>query len=265
MFKQPEALNAERHADLGLDMKPDYTHAAEEMLTPVFSGEAWQIAREYTLVFPNEVGLPLAILGYEQGVNAYLGNNGSWWGRYVPAHIRRYPFIAAPQQTDSGESQFVVMLDASAPQLLEGAGQPLFEDGQPSKLLKEVQRVLENLQKDTQRTQQLVKQIDEAGLLVKQSLHIKVKQGEDKGLQGFRVIDRAAFRQCDGETLAALNKTGALDMIQAHLCSLTNLQDGLLAKKAAGKIGQSGLFEGPATLDELFEEGDDDFTFDFDG
>lgn len=264
MFKQPEALNAERHARLGLAEQPIYSHAAEEMLTPIFSGEAWQIAREYTMVFPNEVGLPLAILGYEQGVNAYLGNNGSWWGRYVPAHIRRYPFIAAPQQTDTGQQQFTVMIDASAPQLLEDGGQPLFEEGQPSQLLKEVQRVLSNLQTDTQRTQQLVKQIDEAGLLVKQSLHIKVKEGEDKGLQGFRVIDQAAFRQCDGETLAALNKTGALDLIQAHLCSLTNLQDGLIAKKAAGKIGQTGLQGGPATLDELFEEGDDDFTFDFD-
>mgnify|MGYP003643654202 CR=1 FL=1 len=264
MFKQPEALNVERHASLGLADQPNYSHAAEEMLTPVFSGEAWQVAREYTLVFPNEVGLPLAILGYQQGVNAYLGNNGSWWGRYVPAHIRRYPFIAAPQQTDGDQQQFTVMIDASAPQLLEDAGQPLFEDGKPSKLLHEVQRVLANLQKDTQRTHQLVKQIDEAGLLVKQSLHIKVKEGEDKGLQGFRVIDREAFRQCDGETLSALNKSGALGLIQAHFCSLTNLQDGLLAKKAAGKIGQTGLPEGPATLEELFNEGDDDFIFDFD-
>ncbi|MGO2147552.1 SapC family protein [Halomonas sp.] len=262
MFKQPEALNSEHHATLGLAREPDYSHAANEMLVPVFSGEAWQVAREYTLVFPMEAGLPLAILGFQKGVNAYLGNNGSWWGRYVPAHIRRYPFVAASTKSDDGQQKFSVMVDRSAPQLIADAGQPLFEEGQPSQLLKEVQKVLINLQKDSQRTTQLVKQIEDAGLLVKQSLHIKVKNGEDKGLQGFRIIDLAAFRESTGETLAALNKTGALDLIEAHLCSLTNLQDGLLAKKASGQVGDSG--EPPMSLDELFEEGDDDFSFDFD-
>lgn len=264
MFQQPEALNPQRHAALGLSEVPDYTFAAEEMLTPVFSGEAWHIAREYTLVFPREGGLPLAILGIQQGVNAYVGSQPAWWGRYVPAHIRRYPFVAAPQTTEDGEQAFTVMIDRQAPQLLENGGQPLFEEDGPSQLLQEVQRVLGNLEKDASRTRQLVEQIDAAGLLVERSLYIHVKDGEDRGLKGFRVIDREAFRQCDGETLAALNRTGALDLIQAHFCSLTNLRDGLLAKKAAGKLDAAAPGDAEATLDDLFGEDGDDLTFNFD-
>lgn len=262
MFQTPEALNPDRHGHLRLADAPDYRFAAGEMAAPVVSGEMWQIAREYVLVFPDSnAGLPLAILGTEAGVNAYVRNgNHPWWGRYVPAHLRRYPFVAAAKPGEESkplaERSFTVMIDTAAPQLGTTSGQALFDnDGKPSKLLQDVQQVLANLQKDMEITQGLVTQLDKAGVLTDQALSIESAHGEPVGLKGFRVIDQQKLRDLPPEKLRDLLTNGAMDLAFAHISSLSNLRDGLLAKKASGEQVAE------PTLEELLGT-DDNISFD---
>lgn len=246
MFKTPVPLSPDRHLRLRLGSVPDYRFAAHEIVAPFVSGEMWQIAREYIAVFskqPDE--LPLAILGTEAGVNGYVGDgNPPWWGRYVPAHLRRYPFILAPRAAapgdSTGEQRFTLYIDTAAPQLNETEGRPLFEeDGQPAEFLQEVQQALLGLQQDFARTLALIKQIDAAGLLIEQTFTVKRQGREPIGLTGFRIIDQAKLRACPPELLSSLTKTRALDLIYAHIGSLTNAQDGLLAKKASGPLASA--------------------------
>ena len=262
MFQTPEALSPDKHLDLKLSSAPDYQFTANQIVCPVVSGEMWQVAREYILVFPNRAeGLPLALMGTQAGLNAYLGDgNPPWWGRYIPAHFRRYPFVAAPKSAEEGDTEdqqrFTVCIDTSAPQLSEASGQPLFNaDGSGTELLESVQRALLSLQQDFSITQGLFKQIDEAGLLIDQTLTIKPVEREPVALQGFRIVDQEKLRNASPELLTSLIKTRALDLIYAHIGSLSNLQDGLLAKKASGEvINQSDRL---VNVDELFGGWDD--------
>ena len=241
MFRNPQAVNPEQHGQLKLSNTPDYRYCAGEMATPFVSGEMWQIAREFITVFPLAAdGLPLAILGSQQGVNAYVGDGSAgtppWWGRYVPAHLRRYPFILAPRAAEAGDAatdqRFTLCLDADAPQLNSVQGRPLFtHDGQSAELLAEVQQALSGLQRDFAITQKLVQQIDAAGLLVEHTLQLPRAGLAPAALSGFRVVDPAKLRSTAPALLAELAQTGALDLIYAHMGSLTNLHDGLLAKK----------------------------------
>lgn len=265
MFQSPEPLNMDKHARLKLSRIPDYRFAAKEIVSPVVSGEMWQISREYIMVFPKGVqGLPLALMGTQSGVNTYVGEgNPPWWGRYVPAHLRRYPFAAALkpgyQGQPEGQQYFTVLIDTKAPQLSEEHGQPLFtENGQATPLLQEVQKALMSLQQDSAITQELVRQIDEAGLLIDQVLTINPVGGEPVGLQGFRIIDQKRLREASSALLSQLIKTHALDLIYAHICSLSNLQDGLLAKKAAGAVRTT------VSEEELREMFADDAKLEFD-
>ena len=267
MYQTPEALSPDKHLSLKLSSTPDYGFTAREIVCPVVSGEMWQVAREYIMVFPKkEEGLPLALMGTHAGVNAYLsdGNPPSWWGRYIPAYFRRYPFVAAPAQSQDGDTadqqRFTVCIDTSAPQLSEVTGQSLFnEDGSATELLQQVEKALLSLQQDFGITRALVKQINEAGLLIDQTLMVKPVGREPVGLQGFRIIDQDKLRSAAPELLASLIKTRALDFIFAHICSLSNLQDGLLAKQAGGVTGQAPI---PVPdLDALFGENDDMIKF----
>lgn len=261
MFKTPEPLSPDRHRRLRLASTPDYRFAAHEVVAPFVSGEMWQIAREYITVFSKQLDeLPLAILGTEAGVNGYVGDgNPPWWGRYVPAHLRRYPFILAPRTATpddaKGDQRFTLYIDTAAPQLNETEGRPLFkEDGQLAELLQEVQQALLGLQQDFALTQSLVKQIDAAGLLVEQALTVKRQGREPVALTGFRIIDQAKLRTCPPELLSSLAKSRALDLIYAHIGSLTNAQDGLLAKKASGQRPSALLQD--VDIDALLNSGD---------
>ena len=51
--------------------------------------------------------MPAALLGIRDKENLYVGQNGNWNAKYVPAFIRRYPFVFS--STDGG--RFTLCLD----------------------------------------------------------------------------------------------------------------------------------------------------------
>jgi len=132
MFKNPVVLDRKAHRGLHLSPNQPYHHAAHLMATPVVAGEAALVAREYVLVFGKQPGtLPLALLGLEKGKNAYVRPSGQWQARYIPAHIRRYPFVLADRTAapnGEGERNFVLMFDRDAPHLKGDQGMPLFTE-----------------------------------------------------------------------------------------------------------------------------------------
>ncbi len=264
MFNKLVPLNSKAHAGLCYYVPKSYDYARREMLTPVLAGEAQVVAREYSFVFPRDTGgVPQAILGIEEGVNFYAGTQPAWLARYIPAHIRRYPFIMAPKPqvgaSHEENRQFVVLIDEAAPQLGYDQGEPLFDqDGQPGSVLKKVQTMLIHLQRDFERTIQLVQDIEEAGLLVERHIRVKRKKVEISGLTGFRSVDIKRLNSLPPDTLKSLTQSGALMLVYAHIISLTNLEDGLIAKKAQGQVEPADVPD----FESLFGGKDDAFRFD---
>lgn len=263
MFIKPTSLDAEQHRELRFTPNQPYDFARELVMIPVLSGEASRVAREMPLVFPKGQGVPQALAGVRPGENLHVKETGHWLGRYVPAHLRRYPFVLAEvpvsdaQRAEKGR-QYTLQFDAAARHFEQPDGHALLdEQGQPTEVLKKVQKILMALQQDQERTRALVAQLEQAGLLMERG--ITVTQGEEKHeLGGFRLLDEKALASLDAEALGKLRDSGALALAYAQLLSLTNLQDGVIAK-AHSAFG----VETPSDLDEVFGS-DDDFSFDFD-
>ena len=227
------ALSSDKHRHLRLAASQPYHFVRTLMLCPVVSGEIRQIARDYVIVFPPAAGVPQALLGTEQGVNAYVADSGHWLCRYVPAHVRRHPFYAATTAAaDATASRaFTVAIDESAPHLGTEQGEPLFnEDGSPAPTLERVKAVLLSLQRDLEATTRMVAQLDEAGLLAARNLQVRSRDGAERTLTGFRLIDTEKLAKLEAEALAGLHRNGALLLAYAHLISLANLRDGVLVK-----------------------------------
>lgn len=263
MFLNPTALDAEQHRNLRYTPHQPYDFARELVMVPVVSGEVTRVAREMPIVFPKQQGVPQALLGIKPRENLHVRDSGHWMGRYIPAHIRRYPFVLAEVPVSEAERadksrQYAVQFDADARHFERPDGHALIDaQGKPTELLKKVQQILITLHKDQERTRALVEQLDQAELLVERS--ITVTQGEEKHeLRGFRLMDDKALAKLDIDKLAKLRDSGALALAYAHVLSLTNLQDGLIAKSRSAAAEKP-----PADLDEVFGN-DDDFTFDFD-
>lgn len=254
LFQAPEVLDPAKHAHLTYRGNVGYAFAREEIAVPLVASEITTAARDYALVFDSAKPAAYALLGVEQGRNAYINAAGRWLGRYRPAAIRAYPFtLKAAGQSEQGNTRYAILVDMAAPQLA-GGGQALFDDGKPSELLEKIQGILTSLEKERLRLAALVEQLDHHGLLVARSLNV---ESRDIAVGGFRLVDAEALAALSPEALAELRDSGALMLAYAQLLSQANLKDGPIAQAASAP-------QGPLSIDELFGEGDDDFTFDFD-
>ena len=73
------------------------------------------------------------MLGLRGQQNLFVESDGQWReGSYVPAYVRRYPFIFLENEA---RSEWTLCVDEAAPQLVEGRENPLFDDdGKPTAL-----------------------------------------------------------------------------------------------------------------------------------
>lgn len=262
MFKKREALNRETHSNMKFEPNLGYTFAANEMLIPIVSGEVTSIARDYVIVFDKERPIPYAVLGVEKDVNAYVTEKGRWRGRYQPAFVRVYPFglMRTPGQenVESDQVNYTIFIDPEAAQLRDWDGQPLFDaDGKPTALLEKVQEVLTNLQKDSLRTEQMVRQLDACGLLVEQNIAVKKSE---TALTGFRVVDPNKLAELSGDEMVKLRDTGALMLIYSQMLSLSNLKDSPVASSVQADDKQQ---KGPSDKVKGLFADDGDFDLDF--
>lgn len=252
LFKTPKALDSMAHRELRFSPSQPYHFAAQQLFAPITLSEASMIAREYAIVFSDQLGsLPMALLGRARGQNLYVRASGHWAARYVPAHIRRYPFVMAegplnPETPEKAEK--FIMFDTEAPHLAQAAGARLLDDeGKPTDALKSVVQVLGAMEKDNVYTLQAMSQLEDMKLLVARQINIPSQHGQPVGLTGLRVIDMERFHALAPEQLAALRDTGALGLIYAHEASLSNLRDSVLTQSdAAAPSTSSGSisFEG---------------------
>lgn len=263
MFRNPQVLKAQAHIGLTLLPTTNYRFASGELFVPIVYSELADVAREYPLVFLKDRALPVALTGIEQGVNAYVAEDGKWLANYVPGRIRAYPFALTEMPEKPGE--FAIAFDSEADQLGTDDGQSLFDaSGKLNAALQARIDLLQQIKQQEGRTGQMLKTLRDFGILVERSIRIKRAGGEDSQLTGMEVVDEKALNNLSLDTFGELRDQGLLPLIYAHLLSMANLRHGAIAGKYPQMAQpQAKATQGPMTSDELFDEGDDEFTFDF--
>ena len=227
MFKNLEPLDSEKHANLKYKPVKGYEFASKIPLSLLGGSEVAEASKSFPIVFPekdskNVPMLPMALFSLKLGENPFVGEDGQWKADYIPAHIRRYPFIFA--QIPEKDNQFAVMIDKDAPQFDEKEGEPLFDDEKkPGDIIKKVQTFLSSLQQDLDKTVKIVSLLEEHDVLV--SKQFKIKRGDKSAnLRGFRVVDTEKLAKLDDSVLALWVRNGLMGIIFAHLHSLNNIR-----------------------------------------
>jgi SapC len=184
--------------------------------------------REYPIVFVSAgkdekdkpVIAPIAVFGVSNNENLFL-DKSAWRGRYVPAMLRVYPFCTAKINAE----QFAVCLDASWPGLSTTEGEPLYgADGKPTELLAGVQKQLETLETEVQRTRLLCQRLQDLALLRDMRFDATFGDGRKHSVEGFLTVDQAKVDALPDATLLELHKQGVLGLIHAHWISLGNMR-----------------------------------------
>jgi SapC len=171
-----------------------------------------QSGDEHTLV---------AIVGLRDKENLFLDDAGRWEvGTYVPAFVRRYPFVLAEQ---NDKTQLTVCLDEAFDGFNQTEGEALFDaEGKDTPYLQQLQKFLLDYHNDMQRTALFAKRLVELDLLVERNIDFTL--GEQRlNMNGFKVVDEEKLRALKPEVVQELFTTGALGWIHAHLLSLNNV------------------------------------------
>lgn len=163
---------------------------------------------------------PVAVLGVKPEQNLCV-EDGRWRIRYVPAMLRAYPFAMARV----GENDIAVCADRSWPGLGTDAGEPLFgADGQPTELLAAIQKQLEELEIEVERTRLVGAKLVEKGLLRDMRFDATLPGGEQLVVDGFLTIDEKKLAELPDADVLEFHRNGLLGLIHAHQISLGNMR-----------------------------------------
>jgi hypothetical protein len=217
-------LNRDRHRKLRVRTAQDKArYAAATHYVPIAGTEFYQAARDYAVLFAGGEGEggPIALLGMREGENLFVEDDGGWAaGSYVPAFVRRYPFILA--RGDGGN--FTVCIDEQFSGFGETEGDLLFDDdGKDTAYLARTVEFLNRFAAEMERTQAFVRRLTELELLVTRNLRITDGKGRNFLLNDFRIVDESRLGSLDDATLGELHRQGWLGWIYAHLISLGNV------------------------------------------
>jgi hypothetical protein len=194
---------------------------------PVTVDEFTLVQRHYPIVFAvGDNPVPIALMGLNEGVNVYLDEDGRPRepNIYIPAYIRRYPFLLARLRPDSDELS--LCFDPSANAVGEfDEGEALFDGDQPSEATKAILQFCEQFEAAGQRTAAFVEELVKGDLLMDGEVAIQPEGFEQPFVyRGFRMVDEEKIRNLRGDELRKMNQNGLLALIYAHLFSLSEMR-----------------------------------------
>lgn len=233
-YKKVVPLNKEHHKNLYIEPVEGFAFASDTNSLYMAAVEFPRAAREYPIVFGRDAEdnvFPVVLLGLKKNQNLYVTKKGEWKASYIPAYVRRYPFILA---TPGGaNNQFAVCVDESyAGFNTAKEGQPLFTaKGEQTKVLKQAVDFLKDYQTHVGLTTAFCKNLVEAGLLEPMQANIALKSGEKYAIGGFQCVNREKLKALPPKKLAEMLKSDQLELIYLHLQSLNNV--GTLTGKLA--------------------------------
>jgi hypothetical protein len=232
-YRKIVAIDKDKHRHLRIGAIKDHRFAAKTNSVPVAVVEFFSAAREYPIVFGGKTGAPVpaVLLGLRSDENLFVGDTGQWDARYIPAFVRRYPFVLA----NTGDDQLVVCVDEGHAAVGAADGQALFtQEGEATPFLDNAINFMRDYQAEAQRTRDFMQRMVELELLTEVSARGELKGGAAYQLGGFSVISESRFRELDKDVVEELFRKGWLSLIDAHLLSLGNLGD-LVDRMAATK------------------------------
>lgn len=221
-------LDRSKHTSWCIKQPIDYAFAMQSTFVPIMLSEIADIVQELPIVLvPLNANsfILVAIMGLDQGQNLMI-DNGAWTGRYVPAILRRYPFITLPKPNDSRE--FLVAIDAKASCLTSSLKKPtkntqkLFDGDEPSKWLMDLIPFLERCHTENILTLKFTNRLKDLGLLTKSNLSVKDQSGGNHQINGAYIINQNVFQKIPAETIQELFANGWLEKIYQLQFSLKN-------------------------------------------
>jgi len=242
-YSQAVPVNSHKHKDLYIKAGNTYDFAAKVNSVPLTTVEFRPACQEYAVVFAGqgEAVIPVAVLGAEIDRNYFVDAQGAWDARYIPAFVRRYPFVFS--SSEDGKN-FALCIDEDFVGCnTEGRGERLFDaEGNRTQYLETVLSFVQEYQVQFQRASAFCKRLNELDLLEPMQATFTPPGGERQNLTGFLAVNRNRLKALEDDVLLAMARGDELELIYLHLQSLQNF--GRMLNRVGAKAGQPAAAEG---------------------
>ncbi len=229
LHKKPAALDLVEHKNLKLQVPiTDWGVAKDLNALFVAATEFADVCREFPIVFVKagqeadgkDAIAPIAVLGLTQQENLYVSGE-RWRAQYMPAILRMYPFCIA--RVD--DERFAICVDMAFPGAGNEKGQSVFDaEGKPAELLTTMQKELETLEGEIQRTRLVGRRLMDLGLLVDMRFDVTLPGGRQHTVDGFLTIDEKKATDLPDDVVAELHRSGVLGLMHLHWVSMGNMR-----------------------------------------
>jgi hypothetical protein len=225
-YERVTPISNARHASWSVAPIADYSFAAATNSVPVTIPEFLLTAQEYPIIFTvdGDTAMPAALLGFDADAGLLVGPDGTWDARYIPAFVRRYPFVFSA--SDDGAT-FTLCIDEACDSLDPKGrkGEKLFDaEGERTPYLTRMLDFVNAYQTEHARTLAFGRLVQSLGLLEPHEARVTLPGGEPKTLTGFHVISRERLKALAAAELADLVASDAMELIYLHLQSIGNFE-----------------------------------------
>jgi hypothetical protein len=218
-YGRPLPLSQQYHATFKVRPENDFGFASKANAVPLTVPEFVMAARHYPIIFTGEDLVPTAAVGLASGDNLFVDVKGQWEvGQYIPAYVRRYPFILLGSETDE---KLQVGIDDDARSNKPDA-RTLFKDGKETDVVKEGVNLCEQFHGAFRFGMEFLTSLRESGITEQRSLDVELPNGQKMAVGSFGAVNEEKFRDLPDATFLEWRKKGWLHAIYFHLQSMNN-------------------------------------------
>ena len=237
-------LNSNDHAQWRMRSSESAKWLVGQHAIPLTVDELVQAQRFFPIVFSaGDSPVPLALMGMNEGVNVFVTEDGRIEEPvYLPAYIRRYPFLLAKLRNDSDDLS--LCFDPTSDNVGEFEdGELLFTDGSPSEATQRVLQFCEQFEQAGQRTRVFMEELAKHNLLMDGEVSITQSDAGDKPFiyRGFQMIDQDKLRELRGDQLRSWNQNGMLPLVFAQIFSLELMRTIFARQAQRGLVPQATM------------------------
>lgn len=222
-YKNVVPVDARLHENLRIG-RPERPlgFAREANVIPALVDEFELAMADLPIAFLPGPELPAAVFvtGAAPGTNAYVSDDGLWSGAYIPAYLRRYPFIIG----DTAGGSSVLCFDDTYPGFGEVEGERFFsEDGARAAPLEQALALAQTYRDAAVRTEAFCGLLRDFGLLQTATLDTTAPDGSKSVVHGIMIINEAALAALTAEQVHKLHQAGFLKAIYSQIASLRSV------------------------------------------
>jgi hypothetical protein len=204
----------------GLGVRGDGTarFAAAASAVPLGIDEFFAAQAVFPIVFSiAATPLPMALLGLVTGINLFVDAAGIWRPRaYMPAYMRRYPFILASQ---AEADRLALYIDRDCDLVVEAGGEALFANGAPTPYTERMLAFAHGVHQQLEHAASFAAALAQHDLLVERTAEVAMPGGARHLVQGFRIVDETRFNALPDAVWLDWRRRGWIGLLHAHLLS----------------------------------------------